>query len=83
MAGDGDYGGDFGDTEALTDEFGGYEAGRSGDDELHRLKIFLSVTAFHGRKGGKCVMEQMIICVLFSCTDGILVRLSFYMRSRT
>ena len=34
-AGEGDYGCDFGDTEALTDDFGGDKAGGTGDDKLH------------------------------------------------
>ena len=53
MAGDGDYGGDFGDAEALTDEFGGYEAGRSGDDELHRFGNLLVDNRFSELRRGK------------------------------
>ena len=66
MAGDCDYGGDFGDAEALTDEFGGYEAGRSGDDELHCLKCSCWLPLFKVERGSvRNGIEDKVICVLF------------------
>ena len=82
MAGDGDYGCDFGDAKALTDEFGGYEASCSGDDELHRLKLFLLIRYRFSRSKGQKVRNRRedSLCIFWvSQIDGILVT-SKYMR---
>ena len=66
MAGECDYGGDFGDAEALTDEFGGYEAGRSGDDELHGLSSSCWLPLLKAERGNvRNGTEDMTICVLY------------------